>query len=159
MADQFTLDNIEPLLDKLKQVDYETRKKGGRFALRKAAQVVRDAARQNALRLDDAGTGRTIASNVTERWNARLNKRTGDLGFRIGVMQGAVLPAKGEKPNEGAGGKTPHWRLHEFGTENMAARPFMRPAMEQNIQNVVATFTTHFDAAITRAIKRNGKPS
>lgn len=159
MADQFTLDNIDGLLNKMKQVDYEVRKKGGRFALRKAAQVVRDAARANALRMDDSQTGRTIAGNVAERWNGRLNKRTGDLGFRIGVMQGAVLPAKGETPNEAAGGPTPHWRLVEFGTEKMAARPFMRPAMESNIPAVTSAFITNLDAAIDRAIKRNGKPS
>lgn len=158
MAD-FTvkMNGVDELNAKLQGLKYDMQKKGGRFALRRAAQVVRDAARQGARRVDDSATGRSIAANITEKWNGRLNRQTGDLGFRVGVSQGAVLPKKGEKPDESATGPTPHWRLLEFGTEKMRARPFMVPAMESSAQKATDTFISEFDRAIDRALKRAGK--
>lgn len=151
------MNGIDALSKKLEGLTYEVSKKGGRFALRKAAQVLRDAARANARRVDDSETGRSIAANITEKWNGRLNKRNGDLGFRLGVNQGARLPKKGERPDESAGGPTPHWRLLEFGTEKMAARPFFVPAVEGNLQQATDVFMKQFDAAIGRALKKQGK--
>lgn len=151
------LKGIEELNKKLEGVAYDVKYKSGRFALRKAAQYVRDQAKENAQGLNDPSTGRKIADNIAERWNGRLYKRTGDLGFRVGVLQGAILPKKGEKPEEGKGGPTPHWRLLEFGTEKMAARPFLRRALEANIQQATDVFMREFDKALDRAIKRMGK--
>jgi HK97 gp10 family phage protein len=148
---------VDELAKKLDGLKYDMAKKGGRFALRKAAQVIRNQARQNAQGVDDSETGRSIARNITEKWNGRLNKQTGDLGFRIGVNQGAVLPKKGETPDESAGGPTPHWRLLEFGTEKMAAHPFMVPAMEQSAQRATDVFIAEYVKAIDRALKRAGK--
>jgi HK97 gp10 family phage protein len=151
------MNGIDELSKKLESLRYDIAKKGGRFALRKAAQVIRDAAKQGARRVDDSATGRSIASNITEKWNGRLNRQTGDLGFRVGVSQGAVLPKKGEKPDESASGPTPHWRLLEFGTEKMAAKPFMVPAMEANAQKATDVFIDQYSRAIDRALKRAGK--
>jgi HK97 gp10 family phage protein len=152
-----TMTGVDELAKKLEGLKYGLAKKGGRFALRKAAQVIRNQARQNAQSVDDSETGRSIAKNITEKWNGRLNKQTGDLGFRIGVNQGAVLPKKGEKPDESAGGPTPHWRLLEFGTEKMAAHHFMVPAMEQSAQRATDVFIAEYVKAIDRALKRAGK--
>ena len=157
MADfSVKMNGVDELVKKLEGLKYDMAKKGGRFALRKAAQVIRNQARQNAQRVDDSATGRSIAKNIVEKWNGRVNKQTGDLGFRIGVNQGAVLPKKGEKPDESAGGPTPHWRLLEFGTEKMAARPFMVPAMEQSAQRATDEFITQMGRSIDRALKKAG---
>ena len=158
MAKAFTvtMDGVDALNKKLEGLKYDMIKKGGRFALRKAAQVIRDQARSNAQRLDSSETGRSIASNITEKWNGRINKLTGDLAFRVGVNQGAVLPKKGEHPDEAAGGPTPHWRLLEFGTEKMAARPFMVPAMEQSAQAATDKFISTYGPALDRALKKAG---
>lgn len=158
MADfSVKMNGIDELSKKLEGLRYDVQKKGGRFALRKAAQVIRDAARQGARRVDDSATGRSIAANITEKWNGRLNRQTGDLGFRVGVSQGAVLPKRGEKPDESASGPTPHWRLLEFGTEKMRAKPFMVPAMEENAQKATDVFIDQFGRAIDRALKKAGK--
>lgn len=158
MATAFSvkMTGVEALSKKLQGLKYDVQKKGGRFALRKAANVVAKQAQDNAQRVDDSATGRSIARNIVAKWNGRLNKRTGDLGFRVGVNQGAVLPKKGEKPDEGASGPTPHWRLLEFGTEKMAARPFMVPAMEQSAQRATDVFINEYSKAIDRALKKAG---
>lgn len=150
------MEGVEALAKRLEGLRYDVAKKGGRFALRKAAQVIRDQAKQNAAKLNDPQTGRSIAANITEKWSSKFNKSTGDLMFRVGVNHGAVLPKPGEQPDEGVGGPTPHWRLLEFGTEKMPANPFMRPAGEQSAQTATDTFIVQFGKALDRALKKAG---
>lgn len=153
MADgvEFSITGLDSLLGKLDSVSYDVRRKGGRAALRKAAQLVAQKAKEGAERIDDKETGRSIADNIALRWNGRLFKQTGNLGFRVGVLHGAVLKDGGDlSPNS----PTPHWRLIEFGTENMAAVPFMRPALANSISEATNTFVTKYEKAIDRAIRR-----
>lgn len=156
MADsvEFSITGLDSLLGKLEAVSYDVKRKGGRTALRKAAQIVAEKAKEGARRVDDSKTGRSIADNIALRWNGRLFKRTGDLGFRVGVLHGAVLKNGGDLS---ANSPTPHWRLLEFGTEKMRAQPFMRPALENQIGEVTNTFVTEYEKAIDRAIKRAAK--
>lgn len=159
MADgvEFSITGLESLLGKLDAVSYDVRRKGGRAALRKAAQVVVQKAKEGAERIDDKETGRSIADNIALRWNGRLFKQTGDLGFRIGVLHGAVLAKKGEAVDLSTNAPTPHWRLIELGTEKMAAAPFMRPALANSIAEVTNTFVSECEKSIDRAIRRAEK--
>ena len=152
MADvTFSLLGTEELLAKIKSVKNDVRFKGGRFALRKAANVVAEALKRNAELLDDPATGRSISSNVKVRFSRRAFRAKGNLMFRVGIAQGAKLADGGDK---GSGAPTPHWRLLEFGTEKMGARPFARPALENNIGQATAEFIKQYNKAIDRAIKR-----
>lgn len=144
---------LDELQAKLKNLSAETQYKGGRFALRKAAQIVRNAAREGAARLNDPATGRAIADNIAERWNGKTFKQNGDLMFRVGVLKGAVLPKDNGKET-GKGSATPHWRLLEFGTEKMQAKPFMRPALENNLQTATDEFVRQYNKAIDRVIAK-----
>jgi HK97 gp10 family phage protein len=154
---KFTLIGLEALEEKFKAITYDVKRKGGRAALRKAARVIMEAAKNGAGRLDDPETGRSIAANMAIRWNGKLFKRSGDLGFRIGVLHGALLRKPGETIDLSANAPTPHWRLLEFGTEKMRAQPFMRPALENNVANATSTFLREYEKAIDRAIKRAAK--
>ncbi|WP_313129548.1 HK97-gp10 family putative phage morphogenesis protein [Pseudescherichia vulneris] len=156
MADgvDFSIIGVEALLGKLSSVRDDLRRRGGRAALRRAGNVIVEKANANAARIDDPLTGRSIAANVAMRWNGRLFKTTGNLGFRIGVLHGAVLK---KHPDLGENAPTPHWRLIEFGTENVRAQPFMRPAAESSVVEVVNVFATEYEKAIDRAIKRAAK--
>lgn len=151
---EFSLIGLDSLLGKLDAVSYDVKRKGGRAALRKAAQVIVEKAKEGAERIDDKDTGRSISDNIALRWNGRLFRASGDLGFRIGVQHGALLKDGGDlNPNA----PTPHWRLIEFGTEKMAAAPFMRPALADNISQVTNTFISEYEKAIDRAIRRAAK--
>ncbi|MCY1287206.1 phage protein, HK97 gp10 family [compost metagenome] len=156
-AIEFSITGLDSLLGKLEELSYDVKRRGGRSSLRKAAQVVANHAKAGAQRVDDAATGRSIADNIALRWNGRLNKRTGDLGFRIGVLHGAVLPKKGEMAETTANAPTPHWRLLEFGTEKMRAQPFMRSALADHIGEVTGVFVSEYEKAIDRAIRRAKK--
>lgn len=154
---EFSITGLESLLGKLDGLSVDIRHKGGRAALRKAAMVVVAAAKANAEKIDDPGTGRSISDNIALRWNGRVFKKSGDLGFRIGVMHGAVLPGRGDSVDKQKNAPTPHWRLHEFGTAKMKANPFMRSALADNIAAVTNTFVSEYEKAIDRAIKRAQK--
>lgn len=153
---EFSILGLDSLTAKLESVTYDMKRKGGRSALRRAAAVIAENAKARAMLLDDAETGRSIADNIVLRWNGRLFKRTGDLGFRIGVKHGAVLKDGGELS---ANSPTPHWRLLEFGTQYMAADPFMRPALEESISESTSVFVTEYEKTIDRAIKRAARAS
>jgi HK97 gp10 family phage protein len=153
---EFSILGLDSLMAKLESVTYDMKRKGGRSALRRAAAVIAENAKARAMLLDDAETGRSIADNIVLRWNGWLFKRTGDLGFRIGVKHGAVLKDGGELS---ADSPTPHWRLLEFGTQYMAADPFMRPALEESISDATNVFVSEYEKTIDRAIKRAARAS
>ena len=150
----FSLTGVDSLLNKLASVSEDAKRKGGRSSLRKAANLVAAKLKENAKALDDQRTGQSIADNVAVRWNGRLFKRSGDLGFRVGILGGAKLADDNGKAK---GTPTPHWRLLEFGTEKMQAVPFARRALADNISQVTSVFINEYEKAIDRAIKRAAK--
>lgn len=154
-----TMNGLDDVLAKIAAVKYDVAKKGGRFALRKAAQVMVKAAKDNAQRIDDPETAANISKNIVERWNGRLNKATGDLGFRVGVQGGAGGNKKASDLASLPGHDTRHWRYVEFGTEKTAAEPFLVPAFKANLQNATNTFIVQYSAALERAIRKAAKAS
>lgn len=155
MADSidFTLVGMDKVLDNFDKLDHEVKRKGGRFALRKAANFIADKARSNASRIDDPKTANDIEKNIAVRFSGRTYKATGNLAFRVGVMGGAG----GSKPDEyyasNPGGATRYWRHIEFGTENHKAQPFMRPALENNIAGAINVFGDELEKKIARLLK------
>lgn len=161
MADsiEFNIEGLDALLGKLESVTYDMKRKGGRSALRKAAQLVAERARENAARIDDPQSAEAIFQNIALRWNGRLFKRTGDLGFRVGVLGGARIPKskpKGTDPG-GPGGDTRYWAFVEFGTSDTQAKPFLRSALADNISAATNAFVTAYRKSIDAAIKRAAK--
>lgn len=167
---EFNLVGLDSLLGKLAVVNSETKRKGGRAALRKAAQLVSAAAKTNAQLLDDPQTSTEISKNIAIRWNSSLFRRTGDLGFRVGILGGAkeiknYYTRRGRKggtyevggDSGNPGGDTFYWRFLEFGTSKMRAQPFLRKALADNIELATSTFISEYERAISRAIKRAAK--
>ncbi|WP_341706532.1 HK97-gp10 family putative phage morphogenesis protein [Halopseudomonas sp.] len=147
------VDGLAEVLGKFEAIETDLKLKGGRFALRKAAQLVRDRARQNAASLDDPETAANIERNIVERWSGRAFKQRGDLMFRVGVMGGAGGNASSASLDGLPGKDTRHWRYKEFGTETVPATPFLRRALADNISAAISEFATQYDKKMTRAIK------
>ncbi|HBC9089269.1 TPA: HK97 gp10 family phage protein [Citrobacter koseri] len=174
MADgvEVNLTGLDSLLGKMDAVSEVTRNKAGRFALRKAANVIRDRARSNAARVDDPLTREAIHKNIVSSFSSRQFRRTGDLAFRVGVMGGARQYANtkanvrkgragakyktaGDKGNPG--GDTWYWRFLEFGTEHAPAKPVLRPAMNGVDTTVITVFAEEMEKAIDRAVRQATK--
>lgn len=157
MADsiEFSILGLDPIMAKLQAVAGTVRYAKGRAALRKAGLIIVKAAQDKIEPSDDPSTDRTIKSNIVIQWNNKRFKASGDLAFRIGVRGGARI-RKGQPIPDGKNVATPHWRLLEFGTKTMIAKPFLRPAMSNNIQPVTNAFVDGLEKLIDRAI-RTGK--
>ncbi|PTL88861.1 hypothetical protein C6W88_15595 [Halomonas litopenaei] len=157
MADlSFNLSGVDEALAKMKQVEALPKKKATRFALRKAANLVRDRAKDGALRIDDPQTANSIAENVVVRFDSQYFRQHGDLKMSVGVRGGSTSKAKNAN---NPGGDTYYWRFKEFGTEKMGADPFMRPAMQESIEPATNEFLRQFDKALARAINRANRGS
>lgn len=161
MVDPVTanVEGLEPLLARMENLSFDLRKKGGRFAMRKAANLIRDRARENAANVNDPKTPEEIAANIVVRFSPKDFKRNGNLVFRVGVLGGARghAAASGEVAGQGAnnpGGDTFYWRFLEFGTINAPAQPFARRALSENIQAATNEFINQYNKALDRAIKR-----
>ncbi len=172
---QFGLQGIEDLSVKFGAIKYDLKFKGGRFALRKAATIVKKSAETSALSIDDPKTREVIAKNIVVRFSKNRFRSTGDLMMRVGVLGGArdttkrikrrrgqhsTLEELGEiagKGKENPGGDTFYWRFPEFGTEKMAAHPFMRPALENNVSAATNEFVSQYKKSIDRSIKKSEK--
>lgn len=131
-----------------------------RRALRKGANVIRDQARVNARNLDDPRTSESIVKNIAvQGGNRRREKQEGGPVMRVGVLGGAkskrgggTYAVGGSKSNPG--GDTWYWRLLEFGTSKMAARPFMRPAMANGAEKAFATTATAMETELDKELAK-----
>ena len=153
----FKLEGMDEVLGRLKELDHDVKYRGGRFALRKASNLIAAKAKENAKGIDDPRSAADISKNIAVRWSNRTFKSTGDLKFRVGVMGGAGGSAKTEQLSGLPGGDTRHFRHVEFGTEHARAQPFLRRALSENINAAIAEFAKEFPKAIDRALKRAKK--
>ncbi|MFI2816813.1 HK97-gp10 family putative phage morphogenesis protein [Vreelandella piezotolerans] len=151
------VEGLEPLLARMDNISFDLRYKGGRFGMRKAAEVIRQKAADNAKQLDDPTSSEDISENITLRFSNRRFKRTGDLMFRVGVKGGAGGRRDSEEYSVLDGGDTRHWRQQEFGNSRHRAQPFMRRALSENIQAATDEFITQYNKALDRALKKQAR--
>ncbi|WP_417315696.1 HK97-gp10 family putative phage morphogenesis protein [Cycloclasticus pugetii] len=149
----YEMTGLPELLGKLDGLEYDIKRKGGRFALRRAAQVLEAQAKANAARIDDPTTGRNIADNIAIRWSGRTFKKTGNMMFRLGVLTGSTKNLEPGNPDTGSGGATPHAMLVELGTKFTPAQPYLRPVIDQAGQQAVDEFVTQYSKKIDRVLK------
>lgn len=148
MASEFKITGLEPALRKMRAVTAEVTLKGVRGSASKAMRVVRDAARANARRIDDPTSAADIAKNIAV--STKVYPRLGEVRSRVGVRGGA-RPDSSRNPDPK---NTGHWRFIELGTSDQPARPFMRPALENNIERVTNTLVQDLDKNIDRIVAK-----
>ncbi|MGL4711663.1 MAG: HK97-gp10 family putative phage morphogenesis protein [Shewanella sp.] len=147
----FSLIGLKEVKAKMNKVSQTVLDTGTRTALRKAAGIVKKAAQENSLNVDDPKTVRRIRDNITLQFASKLNRKNGVIMYRVGVASNrGRIPTP--NADEGARGNTPHWHLVEFGTEHTQAQPFMRPALANNINQVTEKFVTEFEKELDKAL-------
>lgn len=141
----FKINGLDELEAKLKKLaDPKRIRNAARRSLRRGANVVAAAAKRNAGSIDDPKTRNSIQKNVAVRGGGtKRERRVGGAMMRVGIRGGARNMSKyGELKGKGSanpGGDTFYWRFLEFGTSQIAARPFMRNAMAQSADQAVST--------------------
>lgn len=146
----FKITGLDAALKKMREFPPKIQKKGVRASARKAMNIVRDAARAGARKIDDPATAEIIAKNIVTRESPKQSRRVGGIVMRVGVMGGASSNQFSKDASGNPGGDTRHWRFVEFGTEGVAARPFMRPALESNIGAVTDRFVAELNKEIDK---------
>lgn len=115
---------LAALTDRLRDIEAKIAKKALRTAARKGMAIVRDQVKANAPEdtSDEADNIKTKAFIALQ-----TSYRRGVLSVRVGVRGGAK-----QNPD------TPYyWRMVEFGTKHISAKPFMTPALENNAEAVI----------------------
>lgn len=117
--------SLTEITNKLKALDNKALTQETRKALRKGANAFKREIVKNAKSLDNSRTTNAIWRNVAIRSKKQTKKSS--IGVYVGILGGA---REGKNKGIGKGGDTWYWRLLEFGTVNMKARPFFRPAID-----------------------------
>lgn len=150
---EWEIDGVLAVVGRMQRLPNDLRYKGLRFAMRKGANLVRDAAKVNAGRIDDPKSRENIAANIAVRFSSRTFKRTGDVAFRVGVM-GTANPRNASRTEGLPGGATQHWRWVEFGSEHQRATPFLRPALSQNTSQATTEVANQLEKWLTRHMRK-----
>lgn len=156
MATTVEIQGAAELLRKLRQLPDRIGRNAGRRALRKGANVIRDAARNNAKRIDDPETRERIWENISvSGGGSKRERKAGGVMMRVGVLGGA-RPTRKDVDNGQPGGNTTHWRFVEFGPSEARAQPFMRPALNSSGTAALNAIVADMHVQIDKELKKIG---
>lgn len=146
----FSFTGAEQVQDKLRRLGNAKKAKSiTRKALRQAANVVRDSARQKSKAIDDPKTKEKISKNIAVAGSKSRNQN--ELKMKVGVRGGASF--SNSVPPNTSGGDTRHWRWIELGSAHNLPTPFMRTALSTNIQNCTSTFVQVFTTELDKELR------
>jgi HK97 gp10 family phage protein len=148
-------DGIDDLINRMSSFASQVQKRVVGTAAKNAMEPVKNLAKSNAraLKIDDPETPSNIIENIVNRKASKKAMRyagasSADHMQQVGVLGGAKDPETGDPL------ATFHWRFLEFGTSKIAARPFMRKALAQNVGRTTDLFVAEMKKGIDRAAKR-----
>jgi HK97 gp10 family phage protein len=152
---ELNIQDLDALLKRMSEFTSQVQKNVVGTAARNAMKPVMMTAKSNAraLKIDDPTTPSNIIENIVNRKASKkamryAGVRSADHMQQVGVIGGAKDPETGDPL------ATFHWRFLEFGTSKIAARPFMRKALEQNVKRTTDIFADELRKGMNRATKR-----
>ena len=151
MSVEFNIEGLDEVQEKLKRLgNPRLMKNAARRSMRKAMAIVRDAARSGAKAIDDPQTSEKIWKNIAIA--AGKTRNPNEVVMRVGVRGGASF--SNPNPPNTSGGDTRHFRWVEFGSANNPPTPFLRPALQNNIQAVTNSFAENFNKEIDKELAK-----
>lgn len=165
-----SIQGLDEVLRKMRLLPERIGRNAMRRSLRKGANIIRDAARNNAKRIDDAYTRQQIWKNIAVAGGgAKREKQIGGVMMRVGVRGGAKQYVKNKEnvrkrragtsyetggSSGNPGGDTWYWRLVEFGTSKMRAQPFLTPAGAEKATAAVNAIVADLNVQIDKEIRK-----
>ena len=151
MSVEFNIEGLDEVQGKLKRLgNPRLMKNAARRSARKAMAIVRDEARSGAKSIDDPQTSEKIWKNIAIAAGKTRNQN--EVVMRVGVRGGASF--SNPNPPNTSGGDTRHWRWLEFGSVHNPPTPFLRPALQNNIQAVTNSFAENFNKEIDKELAK-----
>lgn len=161
MAEFVKVDGLDQIVARLRALPEAVSGKNGgplRVALAKAAALVRDDAKAHAP--VDTGALRDNIIMYRDRDPAQIGAAE---HYRVGVRRikltrkvKALLRRIRKSASIRIKEDAYYWRFIEFGTSKMKARPFLRPAFDNNKGAINDTFVSELSRGIDDAVKRLG---
>lgn len=130
---------LKELADKLRELGPDIAKNALRAGIRAGAKAIKDSAAASAPQ--DTGTLKKALYIKHIREQSGTSQQT----FFVGVRRGKKYAKKGQDAY--------YWSWNEFGTARQPARPFMRPAFEQNKEVVIKAVADRIKKRIEAAQK------
>lgn len=155
MTIEVNIEGLDEVQEKLKRLgNSRLIKNAARRSARKAMAIVRDSARNAAKGIDDPETAEKIWKNIAIA--AGKTRNPSEVVMRVGVRGGAAQNANTDKAalSKLSGGITTYWRYLEFGSAHNPPTPFMRPALQNNIQAVTNSFAENFNKEIDKELAK-----
>lgn len=147
MANEIT--GLDEVIEKMRLLGKPRKvKNAATRSARKAMNIVNKAAKANAKKFDDKGTGNKIWKNIATK--AGKTKGANLVKMKVGVKGGA----KQRVGTGNSGGDTFYWRYLEYGRSGVPATPFMRPAFFNNKDAVEAEFKRSFNEELDKEIAK-----
>lgn len=150
MADTKNLTGFKELAEKLKQLPKKVAKNGLRRAVSSGAAIVRNDARKRA----PVATGEMKRDIMMKREKDKQGGSTTGAVYSVYVRSGKKSRLAGKKRDVER--DSFYWKFVEFGTKDMPAQPFMRPAFEANKDEAVAAIGKTLNEAIQAAAVQEG---
>ena len=151
MTVEVKIEGLDEVQEKLKRLgNPRLIKNAARRSARKAMAIVRDAARSGAKNIDDPQTSEKIWKNIAIA--AGKTRNPNEVVMRVGVRGGASF--SNPNPPKTPGGDTRHFRWIEFGSVHNPPTPFMRPALQNNIQAVTNSFAENFNKELDKELAK-----
>ena len=166
MANEITgLDGVQA---KLRQLGNQRKAKNAAVrSSRKAMNIVKKAAVVNAKAFDDKDSPEKIWKNIVTK--AGKTKGVDNVVMKVGVKGGAknygtnadnrranrigrTYQTQGDKKNPG--GDTWYWRFKEFGSATNSADPFLRSALNNNMDAVQVEFSRAYNEELDKEIAK-----
>lgn len=148
---------VDEILEKINGLSARMQRNVVTAGMRAGARVIANDAKARASALDDPKTPQNIAKNITVRASRKEARRINGVAMQIGVMGGAkqsAVSAFKSGSKGGPGGDTWYWRLLEFGTVKMPARPFMTPAMNGKAQEAFKAAADRMQMRLDQELKK-----
>lgn len=147
MANEIT--GLDEVIEKMRLLGKPKKvKNAATRSARKAMNIVNKAAKANAKKFDDKGSGNKIWKNIVTK--PGKTKGSDFVMMKVGIKGGAKKTAG----TGNSGGDTWYWRFKELGTSRSAAEPFMRPAFSNNKDAVQDEFFTDFKEQLDKEIAK-----
>lgn len=140
------------LAQALRSLGEDVRRRAMRPAVLAASRVVRKRAKEIAESKGLKQTGALIR-NIAHKVD--INDET-KVYVNIGVRHGRRFADMQRKRGRSVVDDPYYWHFHEFGTSKMAARPFLRPALEESKQAALDAMAKSLRARLKREARARG---
>jgi HK97 gp10 family phage protein len=160
---EIEVQNLDEVIKRMRDFVPRLQRKALRDSARKSMKIVEKAARAKLQSQTGPEATGALAKSITTRNNAKQGKRVGGVVMQVGIKGGAKqyvqnarnvrLGRVGQSYEQG--GNQYYFRFIEFGTSKMRARPFLQPALSENVQKVSDTMASELSTAID---KLSGSP-